>query len=259
MKSAIVVKCGGLSVEGEGRAAPLIESLAALANTGPSLCVVHGGAAQIGRLLNRLGIVSRFDRGLRVTSPEAMEAVEMVLSGSVNKSLTVALNRALGSGRAVGISGRDGDLLRARPLRPEAAESLGRVGEIDKVNPKLLNILFEAERIPIVAPVANGADLQAWNINADMAATALAIELQAVRLVFCTDVAGILDAEGQLMPSIDSLSAARLIEEGVIGGGMIPKVECALRALAGGVGAVDIVQGSAPLALTAGTGTRIAG
>ena len=255
MKGPIVVKCGGLSVEGQ--AAPLIESLAALANTGSPLCVVHGGGAQIGRLLDRLGIVSRFERGLRVTSPEAMEAVEMVLSGSVNKDLAVALNRALGSDLAVGISGRDGDLLRARPLSPEAAVNLGRVGEIDRVNPKLLNILLEAGRIPVVAPVANGAELQAWNINADMAAMALAIELQAERLVFSTDVAGVLDAEGRLVPAIDSSSASRLLEEGVIGGGMIPKVECALRALAGGVRAVDIVQGSAPLALTAGTGTRI--
>ncbi len=257
MKDAVVVKCGGLSVDGEGPALPLMKSLAALADSGSPLCVVHGGGAQIGRLLDRLGIRSRFERGLRVTSPEAMEVVEMALSGSVNKNLTAALNRALGSDRAVGISGRDGDLLRARPLSTEAGADLGRVGEIGRVNPGLLHTLFEAGRIPVVAPVANGVDQQAWNINADMAATALAIELQAARLVFSTDVAGVLDAQGQLMPSIDSSLAARLIEEGVIGGGMIPKVECALRALAGGVQAVDIVEGSAPLALTAGAGTRI--
>ena len=255
MKGPVVVKCGGLSLDGQGRAAPLIKSLVALALTGSPLCLVHGGGAQIGRMLDRLGIVSRFERGLRVTSPEAMEVVEMVLSGSVNKDLTAALNRDLGDGRAVGISGRDGELLRARPL---SSGKLGRVGEIDKVNPGLLNTLLEAGRIPVVAPVASGVDQQAWNVNADMAATALAIELRAARLVFFTDVAGVLDADGQLLPSLDSSSAARLVEEGVIGGGMIPKVECALRALKAGVQSVDIVQSSVPLALTSGTGTRIA-
>ncbi len=254
----VVIKYGGHAMADEGLAEGFAKDVVLLKHLGIRPVIVHGGGPQIGRLLERLGIQSRFEDGLRVTDGETMEAVEMVLSGSINKSIVRAINKA--GGKAVGLSGSDAGLLRAiratRTVRDpdshlEKIVNLGHVGEPDGIDPSVLNALASAPDgfIPVVAPVGTGSDGERYNINADTAAGALAEALGASRLMLLTDVEGVLSDTGKLLREIRRDEIAQLIEDGTATGGMIPKLETAARAVNHGVGAVVILDGRAPHAL----------
>ncbi len=214
--------------------------------------IVHGGGPQIGSLLDRMGIPSQFHAGQRVTDTQTMEVVEMVLTGRINKEIVKDLHRAGAS--AVGISGKDGRLVEAEKLMlaDNAGQpvDLGLVGKIRNVNPELIEALERAGGfIPVVAPVAGDAEGNTYNINADSFAGAIAAALDAEKFILMTDVAGVLDKEGKLVSSLDRAQAEAFIADGTIKGGMIPKVECALAALAGGVHKVHIIDGRTPHAV----------
>jgi acetylglutamate kinase len=242
-----VVKFGGSLLSDEGARRGFLKDAARIARRAP-LVLVHGGGPEINATLDKLGIVSTWVNGRRVTDAAAMAAVEGVLSGQVNKSLVGELT-ALGA-RAVGLSGRDGSLMRARPV-----EGLGRVGEPGRVQPALLLVLLRAGYLPVLSSVAFGPDHQALNVNADEAAAALAAGLKARRLVYLTDVPGVLDARKETIPVIRTKEIRKLIADGVITGGMIPKVLSCGRAIRRGVREINIVDGRAGLAKL--TGTRI--
>jgi acetylglutamate kinase len=233
--------------------------------------VVHGGGPQIGRLLDRLGTKSTFIDGLRVTDRETMEAVEMVLSGSINKAIVASIQRA--GGKAVGISGKDGNLLIARKFEmakenPQTGKmepvDLGFVGDPLRVNPGILDTIIRSDSIPVIAPIGVGEDGETYNINADTAAGAIAAAVKAKRLLLLTDVAGVLDSKKQLIEELAIDEVPALIEKGVITGGMIPKVKSCVDVVEAGVEGVIIVDGRVPhcvlmeLLTPHGVGTRIA-
>jgi acetylglutamate kinase len=232
--------------------------------------VVHGGGPQIGELLGRLGIESRFVDGQRVTDAATMDVVEMVLGGLVNKEIVARINSH--GGQAVGITGKDAATVRARKLTlqrdatlPDEIIDLGHVGEVESIDTALVDLLSGRDFIPVVAPVGVGADGAAYNINADTVAGKLAVALHAEKLMLLTNTAGVLDGGGKLIPRMDADTAQALIADGTIHGGMLPKVRCALDAVAGGVGAAHIVDGRVEHAVLlevftdAGVGTLIAG
>ncbi|MEK9941806.1 MAG: acetylglutamate kinase, partial [Gammaproteobacteria bacterium] len=214
--------------------------------------VVHGGGPQIGQLLERIGKKSEFVDGLRVTDSETIDVVEMVLGGLVNKNI-VALINAHG-GRAVGLSGKDGDMIRARKLvlkKGAASDTedpieLGFVGEIESINPSVVDVLDEGDFIPVIAPIGVGVDGRAYNINADTVAGKLAVTLGAEKLILLTNTPGVLDKEGNLLTGLSEARVQELIDESVITGGMLPKVRCALDAVAGGVRTATISDGRVP-------------
>jgi acetylglutamate kinase len=212
--------------------------------------VVHGGGPQINKLLDRLKIKPNYIQGMRVTDGETMDVVEMVLVGKVNKEIVGLINHC--GGKAVGLSGRDGDLVCARKLQMSSAVQddappelidLGRVGQVTKVNPKVLQSLEREDFIPVIAPVGVGEDGQAYNINADLVAGAVASELKAAKLILLTDVAGVKDRQGSLLTSIEKHDLEELIADGTVAGGMIPKVRCCGDALANGVAKTHILDG----------------
>ncbi len=257
-KQTVVIKYGGHAMADESLAAGFAQDVVLLKHLGIRPVVVHGGGPQIAKLLDRLGIQSRFEDGLRVTDSETMDAVEMVLSGSINKSIVRAINRA--GGKAVGLSGSDAGLLRAvkvqRTVRDpdshlEKIVDLGHVGEPDGVDPSVLNALASSAEgfIPVVAPVGMGAEGERYNVNADTAAGALAEAIGASRLLLLTDVAGVKDKSGNMLREIARNDVAGLIKDGTAAGGMIPKLETAARAVNHGVGAAVILDGRAPHAL----------
>jgi acetylglutamate kinase len=233
--------------------------------------VVHGGGPQIGQMLQRLKIKSDFIDGLRVTDQATVEIVEMVLSGSINKQIVSAINRV--GGTAIGLSGKDGDLIRARKLRRtkndpdsniEKVLDLGFVGEPEAINTKVLETLERSDIIPVIAPIGVGADGETFNINADTVAGAVAAAMDAVRLLLLTDIAGVLDSEKRLISEMSAVQARALIADGTISGGMIPKVETCLEAVDGGVEAAVILDGRVAHAIllelfTEGAGTLIRG
>ena len=221
----IVIKIGG-AVAGEGAAT--VDEVAALARSDERLVLVHGGGPLVGEWSQRFGLATRFEGGLRVTDPATRDIALAVLAGLVNKRLVAAL-RARGV-TAVGISGADGDLLAVR----RAAPSLGLVGEVVGVRPRVLQVLLEAGLVPLVAPAAIDPHGELVNVNADAVAGALAAALSARLLVFVTDVEGLRDASGAVVRSLDRELAARLIHEGVVSGGMLPKVDACLAAAAAG-------------------------
>ena len=250
----VVIKYGGHAMDKDELNAAFADDMAFLQQS-MRLVVVHGGGPQINALLNRLAIESRFEKGLRVT--DAMQAVEMVLCGQVNKTV---VSRFLQHGaRAAGLSGRDAGLLRARVKDPV----LGLVGDVEKVDASVLSCLLDGGFLPVVAPVASGPEGQALNINADTAAGAVAGALYADYFVLISDVPGVLDADKKLIPSLDRARIAELIEAGVINGGMIPKVDCCVEAIEEGVTSVHIIDGRKPHSVlyeaftTEGTGTTI--
>ncbi|HLH74864.1 MAG TPA: acetylglutamate kinase, partial [Chloroflexota bacterium] len=220
----IVVKLGGSAL---GQHDTTIEDVVICHRLGIRIVLVHGGGNAISQWLKRVGKEPRFVKGLRVTDDETMELVIMTLAGQVNKQLVAELQRF--GGHAVGLCGLDGGLLRARSVDPE----LGRVGEVYAVDLTPLQALTEAGYIPVVAPIALGDDGQSLNLNADTAAAELAATLRAAKAIFLTDVPGVLDAEHKLLSALTASQVRSLIAEGVISGGMIPKVEACLRALAG--------------------------
>jgi acetylglutamate kinase len=232
----LVIKLGGSTLETQRDA---LEDIVWLRSLGAQPVLVHGGGPEINTWLERLGIPHRFERGLRVTDAETLDVVRMALAGKVNGELVQLLGRLGGS--AVGLSGLDGGLLRAQPISPE----LGFVGEVVAVEPGPIETLSKAGYIPVVAPLALGPDGEALNVNADDAAADLARGLRAAKLLYISDVPGILDPDGQLLSVLSDDDVRRLIAEGVISGGMIPKAEACLRAL-DATPRVHIVDGGEP-------------
>ncbi|MEM9375523.1 MAG: acetylglutamate kinase [Pseudomonadota bacterium] len=248
----IVIKYGGHAMVDERLSEAFARDVVLLKHLGANPVIVHGGGPQIAKLLGRLGIQSEFRDGLRVTDDATMEAVEMVLSGPINKSIVRAINAA--GGKAVGLSGSDGDLMRVtkatRTTRDTTSEiekvvDLGYVGEPEKIDISVVNALMESENaiIPVIAPVGVGDDDRRYNVNADTAAGAVAAALQAKRLLLLTDVPGVLDKQGKLMREIRRDRVDALLTDGTISGGMIPKLETAAKAVNMGVGGAVIIDG----------------
>lgn len=207
--------------------------------------VVHGGGPQIGELLERLNIESEFVDGMRVTDEHTMNVVEMVLGASVNKEIVDSIHR--NGGRAIGITGKDGQLIQARKLagdwNREGVRDIGQVGEVASIDTDILTMLIGSDYIPVIAPVAGSTDGKTYNINADLVAGKLAEVLQAEKLMLLTNVAGLLDAEGNIVTGLDTHQVEKLIAQGVIHGGMLPKIQCALEAVQGGVSSAHIIDG----------------
>ncbi|HEX3863896.1 MAG TPA: acetylglutamate kinase [Stellaceae bacterium] len=252
----IVIKYGGhaMGVGGE----TFSRDIVLLRQVGINPVVVHGGGPQINRMLDRLGIKSNFVNGLRVTDSETMEVVEMVLAGTINKQLVASINHA--GGCSIGLSGKDGNLIRARKLTRNG--ELGFVGEPERVDGSVLHRFEQTRMIPVIAPVGVGVGGETYNINADTVAGAVAAAVKAARFLLLTDVPGVLDADKRLIPELTAAEARRLIADGTISGGMIPKVETCLDAVEGGVEAAVILDGRVPHAIllelfTNGAGTLI--
>ncbi len=244
----LVIKYGGHAMEEGELKESFAQDVVLLKFVGMKPVVVHGGGPQIGEMLERLGLPSRFVRGMRVTDAATMEVVEMVLN-KINQEIVALINRH--GGRAVGLSGKDGELVLARKIRMAVAEEgrppeevdLGMVGDIIRVNPHVVEALGASSFIPVIAPVGAGEGGETYNINADLVAGRLAAALRAEKLILLTDVEGICDQSGRLLSTLSSKEAHALIQEGTIRGGMIPKVQCCLEALEGGVQKVHVING----------------
>jgi len=254
----VVVKYGGHAMGAGGET--FARDIVLLKRVGINPVVIHGGGPQINRMLDRLGIKSRFVNGLRVTDDDTMEVVEMVLAGTINKQLVAAINHA--GGCAIGVCGKDGNLLRARKLTRNG--ELGWVGEPEHVDAGVLDGFRVAGMIPVIAPIGVGTEGETYNINADTVAGAVAAAVGAERFLLLTDVPGVLDAEKKLIPELSAAESRRLIADGTISGGMIPKVETCLDAVEGGTHAAVILDGRVPHAIllelfTEGAGTLIRG
>tara|TARA_B100000282_G_C31730703_1_gene490792 strand:+ start:1491 stop:2444 length:954 start_codon:yes stop_codon:yes gene_type:complete len=252
----LVVKFGGHAMGEADYVSAFAADIALLDQVGARPVVVHGGGPQIGAMLKKLQIESKFIDGLRVTDEATISVVEMVLAGGINKALVAAIAQA--GGRAVGISGKDGGLITARKLMAtaktegsaiEEAIDLGFVGEPDHVDTGVLDALNAAKLIPVVAPVGSDGSGETYNINADTAAGAIAAALGATRMLMLTDVAGVLDSDGNLITDLTVSQAEALIRDGTVSGGMIPKVETCINAVLGGAEAAVIMDGRAPHAL----------
>jgi len=246
----LVVKYGGNAMIDEQLKNSFARDIVLLKLVGINPVVVHGGGPQIGDLLKRLGKTSEFVQGMRVTDSETMDVVEMVLGGLVNKEIVNLINRNGGS--AVGLTGKDGDLIRARQIvvtqrsaetdEPEIID-LGHVGVVDSIDPSVVDMLHHGNFIPVIAPIGVGRDGRSYNINADLVAGKMAEVLKAEKLILLTNTAGILDKEGKLLTGLSLGQVDELIEDGTISGGMIPKTRCATDALKGGVNSVHIIDG----------------
>ncbi len=234
----ILIKLGGTLIDEPGSRANLAAQIAAVCNEGHQAVVVHGGGRQMTRFLEERGISSRFVNGLRVTTPEILDAVLKVLAGSVNQELVASL---IGAGvLAVGLSGIDAGMVRVEQMDPE----LGAVGRVTSAQPALLELLTNSGYLPVVACVAGDGAGRLFNINADAMAVACAAAFRADRLLFLTDVAGVLDASGTVLPRLSPEAIRGLIDTGVARGGMHAKLDAAVRALQDGVGSIHIISGS---------------
>lgn len=242
----LVIKYGGHAMGDAALARKFARDVVLLKQVGINPIVVHGGGPQIGAMLDKLGIKSDFVNGLRVTDEATVEVVEMVLAGKINKEIVSAIADA--GGRAVGLSGKDAGLIRARKVEAKGAD-LGFVGEPAQVDPTILNVLAGSDIIPVIAPLGLGPDGQTYNINADTSAGAIAAAMGATRFLLLTDVLGVLDKAGALIPDLTVEQAQRLEAEGVISGGMIPKIETCIGAVQQGVDAAVIVDGRAAHAI----------
>lgn len=246
----IVVKYGGNAMVDERLKQGFARDVVLMKLVGINPVIVHGGGPQIGQLLQRLGKTSEFVQGLRVTDAETMDVVEMVLGGLVNKEIVNLINRQGGS--AVGLTGKDGDLIRARKLlvtrkTPDLEEpeilDIGHVGEVESIDVGVIDMLISGNFIPVVAPIGVGRDGFSYNINADLVAGKVAEVMRAEKLMLLTNTSGILDADGELLKEIDVPTTEHLIDTGVIHGGMLPKVRCALEAVHAGVTMAHILDG----------------
>ncbi len=255
-EEVVVIKYGGHAMGDRAAAEDFAEDIVLLEQSGIKPIVVHGGGPQIGRMLDKLGIKSEFQAGLRVTDEATVEVVEMVLAGSINKQIVGWI--AAEGGRAIGLCGKDGNMVRAkRAMRTikdpdsniEQAIDLGLVGEPEHVERGVLDAVLKAELIPVLAPVAYGADGQTYNVNADTFAGAIAGAMTAKRLLLLTDVPGVLDKNKNLIPEMTIEDCRRLIADGTITDGMIPKIETCIYALEKGVEAVVILDGKVPHAV----------
>lgn len=258
-----VIKYGGAAMKDGGLREDFARDIVLLRYVGINVVVVHGGGPAIDSMLRKLGIEPRKVNGMRVTDEATMEVVEMVLAGKINQDLCSLLNSI--GGRAVGVSGHDTGFMRCERLTGEAGEDLGLVGVPRAIDPSLLRTLEHGGFIPVVAPIGVDDSGRSLNVNADLVAGAVAMALKAEKLVLLTDVPGVLDKGGQLVPVLNQTEAEEAIRTGEIGGGMIPKVRCCLDALAQGVGSAHIVDGRQPHTLLLeiftdrGTGTQIRG
>ena len=250
----IVIKYGGHAMADDNLKKQFALDVILLKQIGINPVIVHGGGPQINKLLDRLGIKPSYIEGMRVTDGETMDVVEMVLVGKVNKEIVGLINHC--GGKAVGLSGRDGDLVCAEKMKvssrrcaeelqnaPPELIDLGRVGQVTRVNTGVLESLYLRDFIPVIAPVGVGDDGQAFNINADLVAGAIAGELAAEKLILLTDVPGVRDKQGVLLTSLERQNLAALIDDGTIAGGMIPKVRCCEEALRRGVAKTCIIDG----------------
>lgn len=241
----IVVKYGGNAMIDDALTKSFAEDIVLMKLVGINPVVVHGGGPQIGSLLEKLGIVSSFIAGMRVTDSATMDVVEMVLGGTVNKAIVSLLNQA--GGRAIGITGKDGNFIRAKKMFLKeddgSLRDIGFVGEIESVNREVIDTLVEGGFIPVIAPVGVGADGQSYNINADLVAGEVAEALHAEKLVLLTNVAGLQDKSGKVLTGLSTAQVDALIEDGTIYGGMLPKIQCALDAVKGGVASSHIIDG----------------
>ncbi|MXZ80064.1 MAG: acetylglutamate kinase [Gammaproteobacteria bacterium] len=253
----LVIKYGGNAMVDEALKRSFAKDLILMKLVGINPVVVHGGGPQISRVLERIGKESVFVDGMRVTDSETMDVVEMVLGGLVNKEIVNLIN-SLG-GQAVGLTGKDGNLIRARKMKSEnrapetgqdsALVDYGQVGEVDSVDPTIIQVLDSRRFIPIIAPIGVGADGKTYNINSDLVAGHLAVTLEADKLMLLTNTPGVLDRDGALMPELRIADIGDLKEDGIITAGMIPKVRCAVDAIRGGVGSSLILDGRVEHAL----------
>ena len=255
-QQVVVIKYGGHAMGDRAAAEDFAEDVVLLEQSGIKPIVVHGGGPQIGKMLEKLGIKSEFKGGLRVTDAATVEVVEMVLAGSINKQIVGWIG--VEGGKAVGLSGKDGNMVTARKVTRTAIDpdsniekvvDLGFVGEPEHVNRAVLDQVLQAELIPVLAPVATGQDGQTYNVNADTFAGAIAGAMTAKRLLLLTDVPGVLDKNKNLIPEMTIEDCRRLIADGTITDGMIPKIETCIYALERGVEAVVILDGKVPHAV----------
>lgn len=252
-EETVVIKYGGHAMGEEEAARMFARDIVLLEQTAINPVVVHGGGPQIASMLKRLGIESKFSGGLRVTDAATVEIVEMVLAGSINKQIVGFINQA--GGKAVGLSGKDGNMVIARKVNPQgtapAADliDLGFVGEPDRIDTTVLDQIIGRELIPVLAPIASGANGETFNVNADTFAGYIAGALKAKRLLLLTDVPGVLDKSKALIPEMSVNDVRKLIADGTISGGMIPKVETCITALDQGVEGVVILDGKVPHAV----------
>ena len=245
-----VIKFGGAAMGLEELTHTFARDLMLLKQVGINPIVVHGGGPQIGEMLARLGIESKFQNGLRITDKATVDVVEMVLAGSINKAIVSAIEAA--GGHAVGLSGKDGQLLKARKLRQRKHKAdskvldLGFVGEPEEVNPHVLDPFFSTDVIPVIAPIGIGSNGETYNINADTAAGAIAASVSARKLILLTDVDGVLDQRKDLLPQLNLRQARKILKDGTLTGGMIPKIETCVKALQNGTEAAHILDGRIP-------------
>ena len=249
----IVVKYGGNAMTDDALKASFAKDIVLMQVVGMRPIVVHGGGPQIGELLERLNIESKFIDGMRVTNEETMDVVEMVLGGQVNKEIVNLLT--LAGGRAMGITGKDGRFIRARQLKIERKSpeleapeiiDIGHVGQVESIDTRVLTMLTENNVIPVVAPIGAGPNGESYNINADLVAGKLAEVLKAEKLMLLTNTAGVLDEAGKVVTGIVTDEVNALIDDGTISGGMLPKVGCALSAVNTGVNSAHIIDGRVP-------------
>jgi acetylglutamate kinase len=245
----VVIKYGGNAQIDDALKAGFAEDVVLMKYIGVNPVVVHGGGPQISDMMKRLGKEPRFVDGVRVTDRETMEIVEMVLGGVINKEIVELISRH--GGRAVGLSGKDGRLITAKPLKPAGAKrvDLGQVGDVESIDPQLLNGLTSNRYIPVIAPIGVDRKGRTYNINADLVAGAVSRALKAEKLLVLTDVTGIKDAKGRLIPTLSRKEIQRLIKAGTITSGMLPKVQACLTAVEGGVAKAHIIDGRVPHAL----------
>ncbi|MFW5444272.1 MAG: acetylglutamate kinase [Methylococcaceae bacterium] len=246
----IVIKFGGNAMVDEGLKHSFARDIVLMKLVGINPIIVHGGGPQIGNLLKRLNISSQFVDGMRVTDSETMDIVEMVLGGQVNKEIVNLIN--MNGGKAIGLTGKDGDFIHAKKINlnkfsaeVNASEiiDLGHVGEVSSIDPAVVNMLCNSDFIPVIAPIGVGEDGHSYNINADLVAGKVAEVLNAEKLLLLTNTAGILDKEDKLLTGLSISDINKLIADGTIAGGMIPKTRCATDALKGGVSSVHIIDG----------------
>ena len=249
----MVIKYGGNAMTDPALQQDFAEDVVLLKLVGINPVVVHGGGPQIETLLKRLGKQGQFIQGMRVTDPETMEVVEWVLAGEVQQDIVGLINQA--GGKAVGLTGRDGAMIRARKLRmtdqkdPKLEHDVGQVGDIVSIDPGVVKALQDDQFIPVVSPIGFGEQNESYNINADVVAAKLATVLQAEKLLMLTNIRGVLDKDGQLLTELTPRQIDDLVEDGTISGGMIPKIAGALDAAKSGVNAVHIIDGRVPHAL----------
>ena len=240
-----VIKFGGNAMTDPELHESFARDVVLMKLVGMNPVIVHGGGPQIGQLLERLNIETEFVDGMRVTDERTMNVVEMVLGATVNKEIVDSIHR--NGGRAIGMTGKDGQLIQARKLSGEwganGQPDIGQVGEVSSIDTDLLSVLRESDYIPVIAPVAGGPDGQTYNINADLVAGKLAEVLQAEKLILLTNVSGLLDAEGKTLTGLSTEQVQELITSGVIHSGMLPKIQCALSAVHNGVTSAHIIDG----------------